>query len=205
MYTIRQIAELTEVSKPTVAAAIKALKIEPAETGMNRIRLYSLEDTQQIILSIKPTFDFSLLAQNAQNAEKVQNLGANLAQNVERVQNDYIQDLRDTIENLRQQLDQKDKQLEQAQQLADQAQKLQAAAEKRLDAVEQQLTKLISMQPEDKRSFNKSLFGRDKTNTSADQEGSAAEPKKVTQFFKRLFGKKDDIQEQQQPEEHKDS
>lgn len=64
-YTVKQIAELTEVSKPTVRAKIKQLKIEPLhkDNSINTV-YYSYEDTVTIIKALKPSYDFSAFLEN---------------------------------------------------------------------------------------------------------------------------------------------
>lgn len=64
-YTVKQIAEITEVSKPTVRAKIKQLKIEPIhkDDSINTV-YYSYDDTITIIKALKPSYDFSSFPEN---------------------------------------------------------------------------------------------------------------------------------------------
>lgn len=60
-YTVKQIAELIGVTKPTVQTAIKRSNIQPQRIDSVHRAFYSLNDTTVIIRSIKPTFDLSVL------------------------------------------------------------------------------------------------------------------------------------------------
>lgn len=68
-YTVKQIAELIGVTKPTVQTAIKKLNIQPLRTDKVNRAFYSIADTVVIIKEVKPTYDFS-----NQFGEKPQNL-----------------------------------------------------------------------------------------------------------------------------------
>lgn len=60
-YTVKQIAELLGVSKPTVQKAIKELAISPEREQNNNRRYYNYADTVAIIKLINKDFDFSSL------------------------------------------------------------------------------------------------------------------------------------------------
>lgn len=62
-FTVKQIAELLSVSKPTVQKAIKKLAIEPERAQNNNRRYYSYADTVAIIKAVNPSYDFSLLSE----------------------------------------------------------------------------------------------------------------------------------------------
>ena len=62
-FTVKQIAELLSVSKPTVQKAIKELAIEPERAQNNNRRYYSYADTVAIIKAVNPSYDFSLLSE----------------------------------------------------------------------------------------------------------------------------------------------
>ena len=60
-YTVKEIAELLEVSKPTVQKVVNDLSLEPVRIEKNKYRFYSYADTVGIIKVIKSDFDFSKL------------------------------------------------------------------------------------------------------------------------------------------------
>jgi len=65
-YTVKEIAELLEVSKPTVQKVVNDLSLEPVRIEKNKYRFYNYADTVAIIKVIKPEFEF----------EKLQNVSA---------------------------------------------------------------------------------------------------------------------------------
>lgn len=62
-FTVKQIAELLGVSKPTVQKVIKELSIKPERAQNNNRRYYSYADTVAIIKAVNPNYDFSLLSE----------------------------------------------------------------------------------------------------------------------------------------------
>lgn len=68
-YTVKEIAELLEVSKPTVQKVVNDLSLEPVRIEKNKYRFYNYADTVAIIRVIKPDFEFEKL-QNV--SEKLQ-------------------------------------------------------------------------------------------------------------------------------------
>ena len=71
--TIRELADLLEVSKPTIARAIKELDIKP-QKNLNRYEL-DYESTRKIIKYIKPeqeSFDFSDFSERTKKAENIE-------------------------------------------------------------------------------------------------------------------------------------
>jgi len=84
-YTVKEIAEILEVSKPTVQKVINDLSIEPVRVEKNKYRFYSYADTVGVIKSIKSDFDFEKL-QNV--SEKPQNETAKQPNFSEKPQNE---------------------------------------------------------------------------------------------------------------------
>ena len=72
-YTTKQIADLLDVSKPTVQKVINAKGIEASRIEKNKFRYYSAEQAEVIIREIKEDFDFSILSESTANTEKVCN------------------------------------------------------------------------------------------------------------------------------------
>lgn len=70
-YTTKQIAELLDVSKPTVQKVINAKGIEASRIEKNKFRYYSAEQAEVIIREIKEDFDFSILSKSTANTEKI--------------------------------------------------------------------------------------------------------------------------------------
>lgn len=68
-YTVKEIAELLQVSKPTVQRAINASGIEADREDNKHSRFYNFEKAKQIILSIKADFDVASLAKHTDTTE----------------------------------------------------------------------------------------------------------------------------------------
>lgn len=68
-YTVKEIAELLEVSKPTVQRAINKLSIEASSVIKNKYRCYAFEDVRAIIEAIRPDFDFAVFETPHHNTE----------------------------------------------------------------------------------------------------------------------------------------
>lgn len=60
-YTVKQIAEYLEVTKPTVQKIINDLEINPIRTDNRNCQYYNYQDAVRIIQNRKPEFDLSLL------------------------------------------------------------------------------------------------------------------------------------------------
>lgn len=58
-YTVKEIADIIEVSKPTVQRAINSAAVEADTVDKQQRRFYSEDKAREIIISIKPNFDFS--------------------------------------------------------------------------------------------------------------------------------------------------
>lgn len=71
LYTVKEIAELLDVSKPTVQRAINAAAIEADKEDNKHSRFYSYEKTVQIISAINTGFDVSVLAKHTATQEEI--------------------------------------------------------------------------------------------------------------------------------------
>ena len=92
-YTVKEIAELLEVSKPTVQKVVNDLSLEPVRIEKNKYRFYNYADTVAIIRVIKPDFEFEKL----QNVfEKLQNETAKQPNETEKSQNETAKQPIDT-------------------------------------------------------------------------------------------------------------
>ena len=69
LYTVKEIADLLQVSKPTVQRAINAVGIEADKEDNKHSRFYSVEKVRQIILSINADFDVASLAKQTDTSE----------------------------------------------------------------------------------------------------------------------------------------
>ena len=74
-YTVKEIADLLEVSKPTVQKKLNDLKLDPSTIKGNRCRYYSYDAAIKVIKSIRADFDITVLGAD-QESTKVQNFGA---------------------------------------------------------------------------------------------------------------------------------
>ena len=114
-FTTKQLAELLEVSKPTVQKIIKELNITPERTDNRNRGFYSYEDSVSVIKRIKPNFDLSLVGEKppnfAENTENPQNKPPNFAESTAKPQNEELELLRNMISIIQNQLEEKDKQL----------------------------------------------------------------------------------------------
>lgn len=87
-FTIRQIADLLEVSKPTVQKIVDSLDIKPIRIDNTNCRFYSLEDAERIISERTKDFDFSVLRQEENETAKAQNIAPNEAQSGAKLQSE---------------------------------------------------------------------------------------------------------------------
>ena len=71
LYTVKEIADLLQVSKPTVQRAINAVGIEADKEDNKHSRFYSVEKVRQIILSINADFDVASLAKQTDTHRKM--------------------------------------------------------------------------------------------------------------------------------------
>ena len=70
LYTVKEIAELLGVSKPTVQRAINAAAIDADKEDNKHSRFYSYEKAVQIISAINTGFDVSVLAKQTATQEE---------------------------------------------------------------------------------------------------------------------------------------
>ena len=115
MYTVKELADLLKVSKPTVQKVINENLIEADKLEKNKYRYYSDEKAAFIIRVIKPDFDFSILPQNTEkslkNTEKPQSISQEFAENIAKPQSE--ESLNRMLSIIEQQLAEKNKQLAQ--------------------------------------------------------------------------------------------
>ena len=70
-YTVKELAELLDVSKPTVQKVINDNAIQEDKIVKNKYRYYSGQKVLFIIKNIKPDFDFSVLSQNTEKPQEI--------------------------------------------------------------------------------------------------------------------------------------
>lgn len=121
-YTVKELAELLDVSKPTVQKVINDNAIQEDKIVKNKYRYYSGQKVLFIIKNIKPDFDFSVLSQNTKKpqeitenneepVEKSPQSTANVLQTPPNTQN--FESLNRMLDVIEQQLKQKDEELAQ--------------------------------------------------------------------------------------------
>lgn len=205
-YTIKQIAELLGVSKPTVQKKIKELAVEPERKENNNRAFYSYADTIAVIRAIKPNYDFSLLPslgakpqnetakpQNeAQNTAKPQNIAQNLENETAKPQNEELEFLKRALSIIEAQLAEKDKQLavkdEQIKDLNNRlAEAYQITRGQQYIAAADKTTELLEA---DNR-INEAAGPAEEGERAAAKAANIDEPQpqKKQSFWKRLFGK----------------
>lgn len=139
-YTVKEIADLLEVSKPTVQKKLNDLKLDPSTIKGNRCRYYSYDAAIKVIKSIRADFDITALGADQESAKpqnfgtkpqsesakvgaKSQNFGAKMQNESAKPQSesakpqsdfekDQIEVLKDLVNVIQEQLKEKDKQLE---------------------------------------------------------------------------------------------
>lgn len=121
-YTVKDIADLISVSKPTIQRAIKVAAIE-ADREEGQTRLYSYEKAAAIIAKVKPEFDLAVLTatppnepeQTATPPQKPQNEPEQNRHTATKAatppQEGELKLLRDMYETVKAQLAEKDKQI----------------------------------------------------------------------------------------------
>lgn len=120
-YSVKEIADLVGVSKPTVAKQIKEAMIDCDEVHKGK-QLYNLEHTKQIISRVNPFFDLESIselgeaAQNAANereaaqnqppnAEKQAEISTKDSQTAEKVEAEIVALLRSELERKNKEID----------------------------------------------------------------------------------------------------
>lgn len=83
-YSVKEVASLLGVSKPTVQKVINDLKKEPVRIDRGQIRVYSLDDMMDVIRVVRPGLDVSEFDNDRQ---EVQNLPPNAEKEVQNTAN----------------------------------------------------------------------------------------------------------------------
>lgn len=110
-YTVKEIADLLGVSKPTVQKVFNENFIEPDKIEKNKFRYYSYDKTVLVIEKLKPDFDFSILPKNTEkpleSTEKPQTNPQEFAERIEKPQSEEA--LERMLSIIEKQLEEKDK------------------------------------------------------------------------------------------------
>lgn len=107
-YTVRQIAELLDVSKPTVQKVINQQGIDADHIEKNKVRCYNVEQTKAIIAILKPDFDLSILSPSTENTAKMEGKTAKF---IEKSPTDQEAIMR-MLEMLQAEIDKKDREIQ---------------------------------------------------------------------------------------------
>ena len=158
-YTIKQISEYLEVTKPTVQKIVNDLELEPVRTDNRNCQYYSYQDTVRIIQNRKPDFDLSLLPEPQSEAEGLQSEAGELQSETEKPQNRTAKTENET-EKLKNFSEKPQNQTAnpQSEAEAEQAHQIQNGNQRELDLL-QELVKTIQKELEEK---NKQLEIKDK-------------------------------------------
>ena len=210
LYTVKGIAELLNVSKPTIQRYINTAAIEP-DKEENQCRYYSYDKAVEIIKAVNAEFDISKIAadhteppndatqtakppQNAQNAATEPPNDA--TQTAKPPQNAEIEILKSVIATIQEQLVIKDKQIANMdRQIAAYEDQIMDYSKRLKEALE--LTKgqqYIAAADKTVQIMDKESAGKENINTAAvDETITPAADQKETQtekksFWKRLFG-----------------
>lgn len=203
-YTVKQIAELLKVSKPTVQKTINALSIAPAKRENNNRAYYSQEDTVTIIKSIDHGFDVSVLQEpddeppsetaKPQNYAEITEKPPSEAQNnegetakTEKPPSEEIELLRNMLGVIQEQLKEKDKQLavkdKQIQDLSDRlAEAMQLTRGQQYIAAADKTTELLEAEKQEEAAAPAPI------NPKESDEEIEEQPLKKKSFWQRLFG-----------------
>lgn len=180
-YTVKDIAYLLDISKPTVQKVINRLGIEADRIEKNKFRYYSQEKTEAIIKEIKADFDLSQLSKTTANTE---NICDNTAKFIDKPQTDnetmarMLDLLQAEIQKKDRELERKDKQIE----------SLQTDLKQAYNQVSEQAATIATMAQQ--ASY---ITAADKTAQIIDKQAAAAEEpqeeakpkKKFFSFFKK--------------------
>ena len=113
VFTVRGLAELLGVSKPTIGKVILDMNLEPVQIENNGRRLYAYMDGLRVIDQVAPDFDMQKLSQHRKEPESnSEKDSAKLAESIINQQNERINTLQEMIEMLRSQVQAKDSQIE---------------------------------------------------------------------------------------------
>lgn len=167
-YTVKEIAELLEVSKPTVQKMINDLGIEFITKG-KRDRFYTEDNVIEIIKAINPNFDLSKIIEKTAKTEKEPQ---NTEENTENIEKDTentekdnantekdrkIEDLQmQLLETLQKQLESKDQEIQHLHKLLEQQQILTLQANQKIELLE---NKQVDKPDEPEEVYERSWFG----------------------------------------------
>ena len=199
-FTVKQIAELLSVSKPTVQKAIKELAIEPERAQNNNRRYYSYADTVAIIKAVNPSYDFSLLsefgAKPQSETAKPQTEPQNEEEKTAKPPNsEEIDLLKSMLGVIQEQLKEKDKQLAvKDKQISDLSERLAEALQitrgQQYIAAADRTKELLEADTNNKEEDRQEKYttAAADINESIEQEEVQPLPPKKKGFFARLFG-----------------
>ena len=190
LYTVKEIADLLSVSKPTIQRYINTAAIEP-DKEENQCRYYNFDKAVKIIKAVNAEFDISRIAADHEAPQNDAPQTATPPQNAE------IEILKSVIATIQEQLVIKDKQIANMDrqiaayedQITDYSKRLKVALE---------LTKgqqYIAAADKTAQIMDKESAGKENINTAADNETitAAADQKEVQtekkSFWKRILGK----------------
>ena len=148
-YTVKQISEYLEVTKPTVQKIVNDLEITPIRTDNRNCQYYSYQDAVRIIQNRNPDFDLSLLPEPQSETEKLQNKTEKLERENEKLETFSEKPQNQTAKSESKPQNQKEMQ---------QASQTQSNNQRELDLL-QELVKTIQKELEEK---NKQLEIKDK-------------------------------------------
>lgn len=152
-YTVKQIADMLGVSKPTVQKVINSKDIEADRVEKNKYRYYSAEKAKEIIKELSPDFDFSVLSKTTANTENetandrktTENETANTENTANSTANTanpaitekLVELLQRELESKNKQIDDLNARLAEAMRAIDQEQQLKALAERKILELEE--------------------------------------------------------------------
>lgn len=190
-YTVKEIAELLEVSKPTVQRAINKLSIEVSVVEKNKYRYYAFEDVKAIIEAIRPDFDFAVFDTPHQSCETPQERVETPQQNTAKPQHHTdtpMHETRNDIETINKMLEMLQSELERKNEEL-------AKKDEKIDSLENKLHEAY-LQIADFGQKAQYITAVDKTNQYLENKTvdenviNPEEPEiKKKGFFKKLFGK----------------
>lgn len=202
-FTVRQIAELLKVSKPTVQKIINGLEIKPSRIDEENRRYYDLESAERIIKERDTNFDLSILRQAEKFGEKAPSEPPKLAPSGEKFgekppsgeKSEEVELLRQALDIIKAQLEEKDKQLavkdKQIEDLSNRlAEAMQLTRGQQYIAAADKTTELLEA---DKN--NTAVKNAEAPVESGERAAASAmnidepQPQKKQSFWKKLFGK----------------
>ena len=199
LYTVKEIADLLSVSKPTIQRYINTAAIEP-DKEENQCRYYNFDKAVKIIKAVNAEFDISRIAADHEapqnDAPQTATPPQNAPQTATPPQNAEIEILKSVIATIQEQLVIKDKQIANMdRQIAAYEDQITDYSKRLKEALE--LTKgqqYIAAADKTAQIMDKESAGKENINTAAADETitAAADQKEVQtekkSFWKRLFG-----------------